>query len=359
MSHEPDGLQRPAPQTPPAGGRRALLLVAGSGRSGTSLFTGLAGRLGWRIPQPEVVADTSNPHGFGEPRWAVDFHEHLLKTVDVTREDARPGAWDAAAKVADRGPARRRLADWLGEQLTGADRVVVKDPRLTWFLDLYRGVADELGVDLHVATMLRHPAASIKSREMAYGVGSTHATRTAGWMNMMLFTEHRTRGLHRSVIGYDELLTDWRGTFARAEEQLGLPLLEPAGEERLAAADALVDPSLRRAEPDWADLGLPADLQQLAEDAYSALGEVAVGSDTPVEKAQHRLDEVRAAYADYYANAESVARSSIAAARAKERRRVTRELEEARPSTGGRADRLRELSRAVARRAILRVRRTR
>lgn len=304
--------------------RPALLLVAGSGRSGTSLFTGLAGRLGMRIPQPEVVADPSNPHGFGEPRWAVDFHERLLKSVDVGREDARPDAWTDSAAVASRPAAREQLRAWLSEQFSGADRVVVKDPRLTWFLDLYRAASADLGVDVHVATMLRHPAASIKSRELAYGTRSSHATRTVGWLNMMLFTELHTRDLPRSLVRYDDLLTDWRATFERVEEQLALPLLAPASAEQLAAADALVDPSLRRAEPDWAELGLPGELQSLAEAAYAALRSGAAGSDVPAEQARTELDAVRAAYTDYYANAESVARSSIAAARAKERRRAQR-----------------------------------
>jgi hypothetical protein len=53
-------------------GRRQMLVVAGSGRSGTSLFTGLTGRLGVHIPKPEVSANRSNPRSFGEPLWLVD-----------------------------------------------------------------------------------------------------------------------------------------------------------------------------------------------------------------------------------------------------------------------------------------------
>ena len=308
-----------------------LLVVAGSGRSGTSLFTGLCGRLGFRIPQPEVQADSSNPHGFGEPRWAVDFHEDLLRSLDVTREDARPTAWEIAARVDERPRARARLRSWLEEQFDGADRVVVKDPRLTWFLGLWGHVATDVGVETRVVSMLRHPAASIKSRELAYGAGSTHATRTAGWLNMMLGTEEHSRGLSRAILRYDDLLADWRGTFEAAEKYLALPLASAASPEQLAAADALVDPSLRRAEPDWDELGLPAPLRDLAESAYLSLSDLAVSgtADGDTEEHRRRADEVRAGYAAYYADAESVARSSIAAARAKERRAAAKAAEEA------------------------------
>src|SRR5262245_1295555 len=53
---------------------RRLMLVVGSGRSGTSLFTGVMQRLGFYVPEPEVVADETNPTGFGEPQWVVDLH---------------------------------------------------------------------------------------------------------------------------------------------------------------------------------------------------------------------------------------------------------------------------------------------
>lgn len=319
--------------SPVQGPERALLLVAGSGRSGTSLFAGLTGRLGLHIPQPEVLADTSNPNGFGEPRWAVDFHEELLKTLDVTREDARPVAWEAAAKVLDRPAARQQLRDWLAEQLDQASRVVVKDPRLSWFLGLYGQVAEELGAEVSIVTLLRHPAASIKSRELAYGTGSTPATRTAGWLNMMLFTEARTRGLRRAFVHYDELLADWAAAFRTVEGQLGLPMTSCATQEQLAAANALVDPGLQRAEPDWTQLQLPDELQSLGESAYAALQPLASGAPDD-EGALARLDEVRDRYVAYYANAESVARSSIAAARAKERRRVAKHLQQDGPSSG-------------------------
>src|SRR6478672_6080129 len=101
---------------PAAGSRRQMLVVAGSGRSGTSLFTGLTGRLGVHIPKPEVSANRSNPRGFGEPRWLVDYHNELLASVDVGVEDGRPEAWDLTDRVADKPDALEPLVDWLESQ---------------------------------------------------------------------------------------------------------------------------------------------------------------------------------------------------------------------------------------------------
>ena len=65
------------PQTDPAAAPK-LVLVTGSGRSGTSTVSGTLKMLGCYVPQPEVKADSSNPRGFFEPRWAVDVQTRLL-----------------------------------------------------------------------------------------------------------------------------------------------------------------------------------------------------------------------------------------------------------------------------------------
>src|SRR3954453_2292830 len=96
----------------PVSGARQTLVVAGSGRSGTSLFTGLTGRLGVHIPKPEVSANKSNPRGFGEPRWLVDYHNDLLSSVGVVVEDGRPEAWDLTDKAAEDPAALCPLVEW-------------------------------------------------------------------------------------------------------------------------------------------------------------------------------------------------------------------------------------------------------
>ena len=87
---------------------------------------------------------------------------------------------------------------------------MVKDPRLAWFFELHRAAADRLGAEVHVATMLRHPAEVMRSREIAYGTKTSNTTRVVGWMTMMLGTELRSRDLPRATVRYDDLLVDWR-----------------------------------------------------------------------------------------------------------------------------------------------------
>lgn len=299
--------------------RRQLLLVAGSGRSGTSLVTGLAGRLGFAIPLPEVTADESNPRGFGEPRWAVDFHTGLLRQLNMAPEDGRPEAWETARSALDLPGPRGRLTRWLTEQLQQADRVVVKDPRLTWFVSLWAAVAADLDADVSVLTMLRHPAESVRSRQLAYGSGSSSTTRTASWLNMMLGLEAEVRGMRRSVVAYRDLLADWRSALAVAEQPLGVDLVTGRSAAELEAAGTLVDTSLRRAEADWDTLGLAPPVRDLAERAYAALGTL-VGPQP--EDRTDVLDGLGKEYAELYDWAADLTRSRVRAARVDERRKL-------------------------------------
>jgi hypothetical protein len=332
---------------PTAGDRRQILVVAGSGRSGTSLFTGLTGRLGVYIPKPEVSANRSNPRGFGEPRWAVDFHNELLASVDVVIEDGRPEAWDLTDKIAERPKTLERLVGWLEEQFAENPRIVVKDPRLAWFFKLHRAAADRLGAEVHVATMLRHPAEVMRSREIAYGTRTSNTTRVVGWMNMMLGTELRSRDLPRATVRYDELLGDWRKALTRADSTLGMHLVERASDEQVADAAELVDPSLHRSITSWDDLALPPRVLDLATRTYETYGRlVGVAADDQLES-RAELDAIQAELTAYYEESFEVSRTRTGAFVRREKRKAVRRVrEELQPDRP--AGRLAVVRRAVA-----------
>ena len=101
-----------AVETPSKG--RTLMLVVGSGRSGTSLFTGIMQRLGFHVPQPEVTADSTNPRGFAEPKWVVDFHTALLGA------GRRAGCRRAAVRLGARPPASPSTTTSGGSSASGS-----------------------------------------------------------------------------------------------------------------------------------------------------------------------------------------------------------------------------------------------
>jgi hypothetical protein len=179
-------------------GSKLLLLVVGSGRSGTSLLSGVKQRLGFYVPQPEVAPDETNPTGFGEPQWLVDFHTALLRRVAVQSTDARPAAWSTTGDVGYVPAHRRVLRTWLAEQAQRSDHLLIKDPRLLWFIPLWRRVAGDLGIEVRFATMLRAPSEVVASKERWYANVHNPPNRLAGWINTMLYTERATRGSRRA-----------------------------------------------------------------------------------------------------------------------------------------------------------------
>ena len=149
---------------------------------------------------------------------------------------------------------------------------MVKDPRLAWFFELHRVAAAKVGADIHVATMLRHPAEVMRSREIAYGTRTNNTTRVVGWMTMMLGIEARTRDFPRATVRYDDLLVDWRAALTQADSLLDMGLFERATAAQVAEAGDLVDPTLHRSAADWDELELPARVLDLATRTYDAYG---------------------------------------------------------------------------------------
>jgi hypothetical protein len=297
---------------PPKG--RTLMLVVGSGRSGTSLFTGIMQRLGFHVPQPEVTADPTNPRGFAEPKWAVDFHNALLARAGVQVADARPSAWAETARVAIDEDVRRKLREWLAGEFVRSDHVVIKDPRLSWFLPLWRQCALDVGASPKFVTVLRHPAAVIDSKQRSYGNWQGDVERTAGWVNQVLFTERATRQGPRVFVRYQDLLDDWTGVTAHVGDALDLAVVRDAPAASIVQIHEFVDRSLSRSRSNWDEFEIPSGLRALADEVWTLVSGLA-DQDGDVEAVIEPLEAARVAYIELYEDAEAIAQSSITAAR--------------------------------------------
>jgi hypothetical protein len=299
----------------------ALVLVVGVGRSGTSLLAGILAQLGFHIPQPEVRANDTNPRGFGEPRWVVDFHADMLRALRVTVNDSRPQAWDITFKATENDETLSALRGWLAGELRSGDAVVVKDPRTVWFLPLWIKAASELGVEPAFITTLRSPPEVLRSAVKSYGTWQSEASRAAAWLNMALETELVTRGYRRAVVRYDDLLADWRRELGRVGGRLELPLIADISPERAAAVDGFVDADLHRNRVTWQELSVPPRVVDLADRAWTGLLRLTEpDQDTPATHVN--LDALRDEYVAMYAEAEAIVQSTVIAAKPRKKRKV-------------------------------------
>jgi hypothetical protein len=288
-----------------------LVLVAGAGRSGTSLMTGILSKLGMSVPQPEIAADETNPRGFSEPRWVVDFHVRLMRTRRLTSLDGRPTAIEMAAAAAADADVSGTLRSWLKVQFVGANQVVVKDPRIVWFLPLWQQCAHDLGITTNIVTMLRYPTEVIASARTWYGDWQSDPSRACGWINVMLETERISRDVPRAYVGYTDLLTGWQAQIERVGAALDIASLATPDPIRVSAVDSFVDPDLRRQTVGWEGMGVPDRVRQLAEEVWHGLLGFSREADQP---SPEQLAGWREDYVRIYTEAEQVAQSTIRAA---------------------------------------------
>lgn len=310
---------------------RRIVLVLGPGRSGTSTMAGTLAMSGFDVPKA-IAGKESNPSGFYEPRWVVNFHRDLLHKVDVRTLDTDPDAMEQMAPVLKDPQVRAELRAWLEERLAEHTRLVIKDPRLVWFRDLWVEVARDLGQEPGFVLMLRHPSEVSSSRSEYYD--SREVTAVAGWINVALMTERLTQGSPRALVHYPQLTADWRTEAGRVRDLLGLHL-DPAPDVTPHPVDAFIDPNLRRRLPGWDESPVPGFLQELGEGTFQALGEVAEHGDSPERAA--RLDELREEYRTLHSDALDLARAHIMrdrTAAAQEARRKARANAAARAEKG-------------------------
>ncbi len=293
---------------------RRVVFVVGAGRSGTSTMSGALRTLGMHVPQPEVAADEANPKGFGEAQWVVDLHDELLQRCNVHVSDARPAAWFESGKLAHFEPLRGRLHAWLEEQFVeGGPELVIKDPRLAWFLGLWRSAALRCEATPAYVTMLRPPAEVVGSKQRHHTAKVGEVQRTAAWVNMMLHTERATRGSARAFVRYADMLDDWTVPVFGIGDQFDLVSVQDAEANAIRAVHTFIDPSLHRASLTWADIEVPRQLREIAQETWENLDRLAEpGGDAP--EVHDRLDAVRTAYSTLYDEAEALSQSSALAA---------------------------------------------
>lgn len=329
-------------------GARRLVLVLGPGRSGTSTMAGALAYSGYRVPQA-IKGNETNPAGFLEPRWVVNFHRKLLTKVDVRTLDTDPAAFERMATVTGDPAVREELAGWLTGQLQSGDRLVIKDPRLVWFRDLWVDVARDAGVEPGFVMMLRHPSEVSSSRSEYYNAGEV--TGVAGWVNVALMTERLTSGSPRALVLYPELTAEWRTQLARVRDQLGI-VLDPDTDQRPHPVDEFIDPGLRRMREGWTGSHVPGFLRELGDRTFDALA--ALAGDQPATQTTPALEGLAQEYAQLHEDCLAIvkartSRSRVQAAR-KAARRARAEARDQSPDPEDLVSRVRaRVSRAVRR----------
>lgn len=200
---------------------RAAYLVLGMHRSGTSATAQLLALAGAELPDNVMPGDEHNAKGYFEP-WKISvFNDQRLRAAGSAWDDPfnlpyQPLASDAEAEW------KARAVDLFRAEFGEAIHPLLKDPRVSVLLPMWREVLAEVGMPIRAVIPVRHPLAVAGS--LARRDAFPPEKSVLIWTIYMLAAEAHTRDVPRAFVSYDGLLADWRGEVAAMERALGGPL---------------------------------------------------------------------------------------------------------------------------------------
>jgi hypothetical protein len=265
-------------QPPPSVLRADPVIILGMHRSGTSALGGALEPLGLTVGKSVMPPKEENPRGFYENNSLMEFHDKFLKSIRSHWRDITP-----VAQERFQGVAARRFQGKLLRLLTvefGADRPLIKDPRMCRLMPLWIPLIQEHFPQARFILPIRHPV------EVAYSLRQRgDVTLDQGlklWVVHVLESERTTRPFSRLFTTYDQLMQAPVPTVQRLAKDLSLSNnVDPA------AISRQIDSALRHhQEPAW-PVGEP--LQELTLAIYQSLASEEAGK-------EEKLDRLRQEY---------------------------------------------------------------
>jgi len=264
-------------------------MVLGMHRSGTSAVAGAVDLLGAERPASMLAGGPGNPLGYFESRGVIHVNDWICRMAGSTWYDSLPFDANSMDPIS-RNTAMALINIAIRAEFGDASLLLLKDPRLCLLLDYWLPMLDAMHIEPQVLLVLRHPAevmASLNKRD-----AFPWPLAAAAWLQHVLAAEHATRGRCRTLVIYDDLMTDWRGCLMRASQRAEITWP--------TTFDAVANQMAERLPRDlWHHRGgvmnakVPAALVSLMQAAFDTLLDLSAGE--PPAALRH-LDEVRGAF---------------------------------------------------------------
>ena len=182
---------------------KAATAVLGMHRSGTSAMAGALASMGLQPGQELIPADTFNQRGYFENSRAVAVNDAILASMQRSWDDPRESSLDLLPpEILNRF--HEQVDEIIVSQWPLTTTPLIKDPRLSRLLPIWRTAFQRRGLDLYAIIMLRHPAdvaASLMSRDQL------HPRKAALlYCAYLLDAERFSRNLRRRFVRYSDLI---------------------------------------------------------------------------------------------------------------------------------------------------------
>lgn len=246
----------------------SCIVVLGMHRSGTSAMTGLISAFGPALGDDLLPANEANPKGFFESRRLVELNNRILESVGST--------WDALEPLPERwwelpptAALKADLAGFLQGIDAGAAPLLLKDPRLSITLPLWKEVFAEAGITAKYVVCLRDPGAVAHSQRVMKGFPYLKCLML--YIDYSLHAELHTRGEVRWVVTYEDLVQDWRKVLEQLDAALSLGFSASRSSWDARAADFVAPELNRSSHGDIVELTACGELWRMASAAHHAL----------------------------------------------------------------------------------------
>ena len=194
---------------------KKVVFILGMHRTGSSLLAELLGAFGFQTPAQTAGPAPDNPRGFFEPTEIVEEHDSWLAKNGLR--------WDSVSmlKCDENIPSTtNKLKNLLIKNFPGNKPSVLKDPRLSLCLPVWKDVVDDLNLDDHYIITFRNPADVAASLLARNSISEEHACLL--WLVYSLSAELNTRGKSRSFINFPSWTRAPNNELRRVQKDLGI-----------------------------------------------------------------------------------------------------------------------------------------
>lgn len=274
--------------------RPKIVCVLGMHRSGTSVITRALNLLGVYLGPDDhfVKAAPDNPKGFWEHRPIMQLNEQILRGLgaDTCDPPVVSSGWEGAPELEE---LRRQARALLDLDFADAEMWGWKDPRTCLTLPFWQ----RLLPPMRYVICLRHPLAVARSLEKRDGFSPVKGIYL--WLAYTRHALQNTVDQPRMYVFYDRFLDDCQHELRRLAQFVGKKHL--ADDENIQRAiEEFIDKDLRhhrassREAADEAQLGVPATVLDLTQQAWTAFKQRGAGPRNAVDRIlEEALDLVR------------------------------------------------------------------
>ncbi len=205
---------------------RAMVIVLGMHRSGTSALCGALDLLGVNFGGDLMPGSEANEKGYWEHPEIRSLHDQLLNSFGSSWHDDRsfPPAWADCERAKE---IRSSLLTILEHHFrTAAPLAGVKDPRMCRLMPLWFPVFKTLGIEPRFVLIARHPWEVAQSLAKRDGIDQTKSYLL--WLQHVLDAERATRFEERSFLTYERLIEDPAAVLSRVRKELKLDIDPPS-----------------------------------------------------------------------------------------------------------------------------------